>query len=223
MSVSACQLPVAQGEGEQDSGTFAVGWPGTARDTSTLSGSATAVKIDSAAGYVRLRSGGTAGTITVEREIRYQGTKPEGTWHRLTGSTLELDGNCGNQCIVSYTVTAPDRMAATGKMGAGEFEAAKISSLDLTMSAGRLAVQDCAGPVKAVTTVGEVDITMSTPADATVKTNVGAVSLNVPGTDYAVSAKTTVGDRSGTLPDRQSGAHRIDVSSSAGEIRLDSH
>ncbi|SFP96258.1 hypothetical protein [Amycolatopsis rubida] len=70
-----------------------------------------------------------------------------------------------------------------------------------------------------MTSVGEVDVTMSAPADATVKTQVGAVSLNVPGADYSVSAHTSIGDRSGTRPDRPSGAHRIDVRSQAGEIR----
>lgn len=221
-SVSACQLPLVRDDGESHD-SVSVGWPGTVKDTSTITGSAKAVKIDSSAGYVRLRSGGAPGSITVEREIRYQGAKPEGTWHRLSGSTLELNGECGSQCVVSYTVTVPDRTAVTGKMGAGEFEADKISSLDLTMSAGRVAVRDCAGPVKAVTSVGEVDITTTVPADAAIKTQVGAVSLNVPGTDYSVSAHTSVGERSGTLPDRPSGAHRIDISSQAGEIRLDSH
>lgn len=216
VSVSACQLPV------QHDGDSVSLWQNTVKDTSTLAGSATAIKIDSPAGYVRLRSGGARDSITVEREIRYQGTKPDGVWHRLSGPTLELGGSCGAQCVVSYTVTLPDRAAVTGKMGAGEFDAAKVSSLDLTMSAGKVSVQDSAGPVKAVTSVGEVDIALSAPADATIRTDVGAVSLAVPGTDYAVSAKTAVGERSGTLPDRQAGAHRIDVSSSAGEIRVDS-
>ncbi|MGV9296675.1 hypothetical protein [Amycolatopsis sp. NPDC003676] len=218
-SVSACQLPVQQDGGD---GVSVGIWHNTVKDTSTLTGSPTAIKIDSPAGYVRLRSGGARDSITVEREIRYQGAKPEGVWHRLAGPTLELDGTCGTQCVVSYTVTLPDRAAVTGKMGAGEFEAGKISSLDLTMSAGRVAVQDSAGPVKAVTSVGEVDITLTAAADATIRTDVGAVSLTVPGRDYAVSAKTSVGERSGTLPDRPTGAHRIEVTSSAGEIRLDS-
>ncbi|WP_116199309.1 hypothetical protein [Amycolatopsis circi] len=140
----------------------------------------------------------------------------------MTGSTLELDGACGNHCVVSYPVTLPDRTAVTGKRGAGEFEAGKIGSLDLTMPAGRIAVQDSAGPVKAATTVGEVDLALSAAAGATVRTDVGAGALTVPGADYAVSAKTSVGERSGTLPDRPTGAHRIEIRSCAGQIRLDS-
>ncbi|GAA4550913.1 DUF4097 family beta strand repeat-containing protein [Amycolatopsis samaneae] len=214
-SLSACQAGVA---GEIPD----VGWQHTVKDTATLAGPAEAVKIDGSAGYVRLRSGGAPGSITVEREIHYRGTKPEGVWHRLAGPALELDGRCGTACVVSYTVTLPDRVAVHGKIDAGEFDADKVGSLDLTMSAGSLRVRDCAGPVKAVTSVGEVDIAMSAAADVSVKSEVGAVSLAVPGRDYAVSTHTAVGVRNGTLPDRQTGAHRIEVSTTTGAIRLDS-
>jgi len=195
----------------------------TTTDSATLDGSATTVKVDSRAGFVRLRSGGAPGKIGVERELHYRGSKPDGTWHRLTGQTLDLNGSCGTSCIVSYTITLPGRPAVTGKMGAGEFDANQTGPIDLTMSAGRIAVADAAGPVKATTTVGEVDITMTAPADASVKTQAGSISLSVPGTDYAVTTKTTVGVRHGSLPDRSSGAHRIDLTSNVGEVRLDSH
>ncbi|WP_093575119.1 hypothetical protein [Amycolatopsis rubida] len=106
--------PTDSGRRESPDSASAAGWPGTAKDTSTIAGSPKTVKIDRSAGYVRRRA------RLDRRRARdpLPGAKPKGTWHQLAGSTLELNGTCGNQCIVSYTVTVPERTEdVTGKMG----------------------------------------------------------------------------------------------------------
>ncbi|RJQ68057.1 hypothetical protein D5S17_32655 [Pseudonocardiaceae bacterium YIM PH 21723] len=189
-------------------------------DTGMLTGEVAEVKIDGSSGDVTLHHA-TGDKITVYREVRYSGTHPGSQLrHRLEGQTLVLDGTCGVNCSISYTVNLPGRPKISGKLASGDLHAQQTGPVDMTTASGDITLNDVAGPVKLDTASGTVTAKLTTVGDVRADTASGDVTVSVPDDDYRVQTKSASGSRRVSLNDRPDAQHTITVSTGSGDIKL---
>jgi hypothetical protein len=127
-------------------------------------------------------------------------------------------------CGVAYTVDVPYGVAVTVSTGAG---AVTLTSLAGTVSAradaGLVTAVDLRSPVASFKSdAGGVIATFSVaPRSLTAATNVGPITLTVPGTaGYRISTHTFVGTSTVTVRRSGTSAHSISASSDLGSISI---
>lgn len=190
--------------------------------------SLSALVIDARAGNIAIEVGD--GPITVTEEHSYSGSRPA-TAHQVEGQTLRLtESGCrddGGRCDVGYRIRLPKAMSAQINARAG---AVMVNGL-----AGDLHVATLAGSVEgrglssaevSVTTeAGETNLAFAkAPALVRATTRLGAVELRLPGNAaYAVDVQTTVGDSSVDVDQNPASAHRIEVRSRVGSVKIARH
>jgi Putative adhesin len=187
--------------------------------------SVTALAIDGRAGGIDIIAG--AGPVTVTEEYRYSKGKPT-TTHRVEGKTLRLtETGCGDddaRCEIRYRIRVP---AAT--------------SVDVNAQAGAVKVDGLAGNIRITTEAGAIEghaltgdeVTVKTEVGATTlefteapslisaTTSVGAVDLRVPGgTGYAVDVRAPNASEKVSVEKDASSAHRIQVRAEVGAVKI---
>jgi hypothetical protein len=183
----------------------------------------TSVVIDGGSGSVDVT--GTSGSaVTVSQRAAYSSTPPA-TSHVLRGSTLTVSYTCPTElvCGVSYDVRVPADVAVSVSTSAG--------AVTLTSLAGAVSARAAAGLVTAVdlrsgvasfkSDAGGVVATFSTaPRSVTAVTDVGPITLTVPGSvAYQVDAHAVVG--TSTITVRRGGSgHSISARSDLGSISV---
>ena len=184
-----------------------------------------ALVVDARAATVIVEGGD--GPLTVDETYHFSDDKPA-TSHRVDGSTLHLtDSGCRNddvRCDVEFRVHLPAaaRTEITSQAGA----------VRLTGLTGDAAVTTRAGAVEG-RGLGSDEVSVETQAGAarlefaqapsTVRasTEVGAVEVRVPGdTSYAVDVQTTVGRSDVSVQRDLSSAHRIQIRTSVGAVKV---
>jgi hypothetical protein len=184
-----------------------------------------ALVVDARAATVIVEGGD--GPLTVDETYHFSDDKPA-TSHRVDGSTLHLtDSGCRNddvRCDVEFRVHLPAaaRTQITSQAGA----------VRLTGLTGDVAVSTRAGAVEGRGLGGD-EVSVETQAGAarlefaqapsTVRasTEVGAVEVRVPGdTSYAVDVQTTVGRSDVSVQRDPSSAHRIQIRTSVGAVKV---
>jgi Putative adhesin len=184
-----------------------------------------ALVVDARAATVIVEGGD--GPLTVDETYHFSDDKPA-TSHRVDGSTLHLtDSGCRNddvRCDVEFRVHLPAaaRTEITSQAGA----------VRLTGLSGDVAVSARAGAVEGRGLGGD-EVSVETQAGAarlefaqapsTVRasTEVGAVEVRVPGdTSYAVDVQTTVGRSDVSVQRDPSSAHRIQIRTSVGAVKV---
>jgi Putative adhesin len=184
-----------------------------------------ALVVDARAATVIVEGGD--GPLTVDETYHFSDDKPA-TSHRVDGSTLHLtDSGCRNddvRCDVEFRVHLPAaaRTEITSQAGA----------VRLTGLTGDVAVSTRAGAVEGRGLGGD-EVSVETQAGAarlefarppsTVRasTEVGAVEVRVPGdTTYAVDVQTTVGRSDISVQRDPSSAHRIQIRTSVGAVKV---
>ena len=168
------------------------------------------------------------GPVTVTEEHRYSRSKPT-TAHRVEGQTLRLtESGCGDdelRCDVEYRIRMP-----------------KAISAEITAQAGAVRVDGLAGNVHVTTEAGAVEGRALTSDEVIIKTEAGAASLEfaeaptlvqtttsmgavevrVPGTTaYAVDVQTSVGGSSVGVEQDPASAHRIEVHTDLGAVKIE--
>jgi hypothetical protein len=98
------------------------------------------------AGDVTVRAGSAPG-VRIKRVVRYRGAQPE-TTYRITGTELVLDTDCGNDCSVSFEVTAPEGVAVRGETGSGDVELSGVGVVEVKLGSGAADVTGANGPVR---------------------------------------------------------------------------
>jgi len=186
----------------------------------------TALVIDARAAGVDIVTGD--GPVTVTEEHRYSAGRPA-TAHRVEGTTARLtESGCGDddaRCEVRYRIRMPAAL-----------------SVDVTAQAGAVKMDGVAGAVRVTTEAGSVEgralagdrVTVRTEAGATslefteapalisATTSMGAVELRVPATTaYAVDVRTSVGRNTVGVDEDPASAHRIEVRTDVGAVRIE--
>ena len=181
--------------------------------------------IDARAGSIAIEVGD--GPITVTEQHRYSRSKPA-TAHQVDGQTLRLtESGCrtaAGHCEVSYRIRMPKAMS-------GQINA-KAGTVEVDGLAGDLHVATLAGSVEGHS-LSSADVTVQTEAGETTlrfadaprlvraSTSLGAVELRLPGsTAYAVDIQTTLGDSSVDVDQNPASAHRIEVRSKVGSVKI---
>jgi hypothetical protein len=190
----------------------------------TVSSRVTAVIINGGSGSIDV-TGSSRSTVSVSQQVTYSGKPPAAT-RALRGTTLTLSYKCPTElvCGVSYTVQVPAGVAVSVGAGAG--------AVTLTSLAGTVTARADAGLITAVdlrsadasfkSNAGGVMATFSVaPRTLTAATNVGPITLTVPGSvGYRLSTHTVVGSSTITVRRSASSAHSISASSDLGSISV---
>jgi hypothetical protein len=169
----------------------------------------------------------TDGPVTVTEKYRYSRGKPT-TAHRVDGTTLRLtESGCGDddaRCEVRYRIGMPAAMSVDIQAQAGAVKVDGLAgNIRVTTEAG--AVEGLALTSDAVTVKTEVGATSleftEPPSSISTTTSLGAVELRVPGTTaYAVDVRTTGAEKVDVDQDAAS-AHRIQVRTEAGAVQIE--
>jgi hypothetical protein len=190
----------------------------------TVAARVTAVVINGGSGSIDV-TGSSRSTVSVSQQASYSG-KPPVAAHVLRGTTLTLSYTCPTElaCGVSYTVQVPAGVAVTVATGAG--------AVTLTSLAGTVAARASAGLITAVdmrsavasfkSNAGGVVATFTAvPRSLTATTNVGPITLTVPGSaEYRLSTHTLVGTSTVTVRRSSGSANSISASSDLGSISV---
>jgi hypothetical protein len=190
----------------------------------TVAGPVTAVVIHGGSGSVDV-TGTAKSVVSVSQHASYS-SKPPAAVHVLRGTTLTLSYTCPAElvCGVSYDVGVPRGAAVTVSTSAG--------AITLTSLAGTLNARADAGLITAVdlrsavatfnSNAGGVLATFSAaPRSLTALTNVGPITLTVPGSaGYLVSTHTLVGTATVTVHRGSGTAHSITARSDLGSISV---
>jgi hypothetical protein len=189
-------------------------------------------------------TGGSSDATSVTEHISFHGTAPA-TTHRTAAGTLSLDSTCpvAETCTVRYSITTPRSTTVRVTDGAGAVTLGSLRGpVTVHVDAGRISLSSLAGPVDVTTSAGSIrgqhlssasaslhvsaggiDVTFAAPATAiTATTDVGAITLRVPGTvQYDVTASATVGNVHVAVSRGSSAAHRITASTRTGSITIE--
>ncbi|MGA6163113.1 DUF4097 family beta strand repeat-containing protein [Amycolatopsis magusensis] len=177
----------------------------------------TKVRFDVPAGEVKIRVEKGA-PVSLRREVHYRGDRP-GRSHRVDGDTLVLD-KCGDDCSVDYDVVIPAALPVTGSLAAGDVTITGAGATDVRAAAGRVVLDQLAGPARVEASAGNVDIGLATAADTRVKASAGNVTVTVPQGAYRVRTEAKAGETHISVPTTADAPHALEVDASAGDVTV---
>ena len=190
----------------------------------TVSSRVTAVVIDGGSGSINV-TGTAQPDVTVSQRASYTSTAPAAA-HVLRGTVLTLSYTCATQisCAVSYDVKLPRDVAVTVSATAGSITVNSLAGpLTARASAGLITADDlrCAVASFDANAGGVVATFSAAPRSLNASTNVGPITLTVPGSvTYQVATHTVVGTATVTVH-RGGTAHVISARSDLGSISVD--
>ncbi|GCD47116.1 lipoprotein [Streptomyces paromomycinus] len=213
----------------------------TYEDDAKLSANIKSVRLDSGSGGLTLRGKKSLDTVSVHRELRYRGERPEKASHHVENGVLVL-GGCGSNCSVHYTVVVPAGLPVTGETGSGAVNLSEVGAVRMTTSSGAVNLNGVSGAVdvrtsngrihgrglrgngvQARTSNGAVDLVTEIPQSVLAETSNGAISLTVPGgrhNRYRIAAETDNGHKSLNVPNDPAGTYRLDLTTANGAITV---
>jgi len=190
----------------------------------TVSARVTAVVINGGSGSIDV-TGSSRSTVAVSQQVTYSG-KPPTVAHALRGTTLTLSYSCPSEllCGVSYAVQVPASVALTVATGTGPVTLTSLAgTVSARADAGLVTADDMRSAVASFkSNAGGVVATFAVaPRSLTATTNVGPITLTVPGSvGYRLSTHTIVGTSNVTVPRSNGSAHSISASSDLGSISV---
>jgi hypothetical protein len=190
----------------------------------TVSARVTAVVIDGGSGSVDV-TGSARSTVSVSQQATYTSTAPSAT-HVLRGTTLTVSYTCPAEfvCGVSYDVQVPRGTAVSVSTESGAVTLTSLSgTLRASAGAGLITAVDLRSPVSVFTSNagGVIAAFSAAPQSLTATTNVGPITLTVPGSvAYRLSTHTYVGTSTITVHRGSDPAHSISASSDLGSISI---
>jgi len=168
---------------------------------------------------------GTSGSaVTVSQQATYSSTAPAAS-HVLRGTTLSVSYTCPSElvCGVSYDVKVPRDVAVSVSASAGSVTLTSLAGpVSARASAGLITAVDlrCAVASFSANAGGVIATFAAAPRSVTATTNVGPITLTVPGSvAYQVAAHTVVGTSTVTMRRGGSG-HSISARSDLGSISV---
>jgi hypothetical protein len=228
-AVIGCAVLAVLGVGPALAGCDALGRIGTAAHypaatSFTIDSRVTTVVIDAGSGSADVTAASRS-TVAVSQQVSYS-TKPPVARHTLSGTTLTLSFTCAVEltCGISYTVQVPQGVAVRVSADTG--------AITLTSLSGSVSAQTGAGLITAVdlrsadvslkSKAGGIIATCSVPPRSlNASTNVGSITLTVPGAAaYRISTHTFVGTSTITVRRSASSPYAITTSSDVGSVSI---
>jgi hypothetical protein len=191
----------------------------------TVTAHVTTLVIKSGSGSIDV-TGSNRGTISVSEQASYGKTAPTAT-HAVSGSTLTLGYTCPSEfvCSVSYTVQVPAGVAVQVSSASGAITLMSLAGpVSAQTSAGLITATGLTSPTASMKSdAGGIEATFSAaPASVHATTNVGPISISVPGSaSYAINTHTYVGSSTITVPKSTASPHAISASSDLGSITIE--
>jgi hypothetical protein len=190
----------------------------------TISAHITSVVIEGGASSITV-TGSDRRTIAVSQQPSYSKTPPA-TSRRVAGTTLTLSYGCTAQliCGVAYDVQVPEGVAVQATTRAGAITLTSLSG-DVTAQtdAGLITANDLgSATVRLKSNAGGIIAGFSTaPSSVKASTNIGSISLTLPGAQsYQIHTHTYVGSSSVTVHKNAASPHVISASSDLGSITI---
>ena len=180
--------------------------------------------IDGGTGSIDV-TGSSRSTVSVSQQVTYS-SKPPSATHALHGTTLTVSYTCPTElvCAVSYEVQVPGGVAVSVSASTGAVTLTSLAGpVTARADAGLITAVDLRSPVTSFkSNAGGVIATFSVaPRSLTATTNVGPITLTVPGSvPYKVAAHTVVGTSTVTVRRSASSGHSISASSDVGSISV---
>ncbi|WP_344265101.1 DUF4097 family beta strand repeat-containing protein [Streptomyces sodiiphilus] len=209
----------------------------TVEDSAVLTEEITSVRVDNGAGAVTVRGSEGATDVSVHRKVEYRGDEPGSTFEVQEG-VLVL-GGCPRNCWVNYTVDLPAGIPVSGQVSSGTVTLSLVGDVDVSTRSGRIELDSVAGTVKVKTSSGriegrglsgtsveaessngDIELVAAAPQDVLAKTSNGSITLSVPEGSYRVEAGTRNGSEDIAVTDDPAGEHRLDLSTSNGDITV---
>jgi len=190
----------------------------------TVTGRVTTLVIKGGSGSIDV-TGGNRGTVGVSEHASYGKTAPTVT-HVISGTTLTLSYSCPSEfvCGVSYDVQVPRGVAVQVSTAAGPITLTSLAGpVSARTSAGLITGISLSSPTATLkSNAGGINATFSAaPSSVHATTNVGPISLAVPGSAaYQVSTHAYVGSSTVTVPKSASSPHVISANSDLGSITI---
>jgi hypothetical protein len=197
------------------------------------------LRVDS--GDVEIRAG-EEGQVAIERRFKWTSDKPIFT-ENWDGTQLNITSKCpGEQlnCSLGHTISVPANTVILVQTDAGNVSVTGLlKDIHLTTVAGNVHVGDAQGRLEIKTTDGEMDATnlksayvntettsgditlqfASAPLEVMAKVGAGNITIGVPrNKTYAVSAKTTDGQRDVSVQQDSTSPHAIKIQAGAGDV-----
>ncbi len=218
---------------------------GTVRhNTSSYSvGHVQTLVVDVQVGDVQV-TGISSATISVTEHVTTDTTAPV-TTRRIAAGTLTLTSTCRPRpvCSVSYDISVPRATTVRVTDNVGTIRLDSLSGPVTALSdAGKIELGSLSGPVEATThagwihgqdmspaqatlhvSAGEIDVAFSAPpATVAATTDVGAITLRVPGSvPYRVDATATVGSIQVTVTRSPTATRQITASTDIGSVTIE--
>ncbi|MER7335569.1 MULTISPECIES: DUF4097 family beta strand repeat-containing protein [unclassified Micromonospora] len=171
-----------------------------------------AIRVLPGAGDVTVRGTGTDGEVRIKRVVRYHGDQPA-TTYEIDGAELVLDTDCGDDCSVSYDVTAPEGVSVTGETGSGDVQLSKVGPVGIRVGSGNVRVTGADGPVRAETSSGDVKVIGAAGA---VAVTTGSGNIDVDDARAVVTLQTGSGNITGRRLDAG-----VDAETGSGNITVE--
>jgi len=190
----------------------------------TISAHVTTVVIEGGASSISV-TGADRGTILVSQHPSYS-EAPPATSRRVAGTTLTLSYSCNAElvCSVEYDVQVPRDVAVRASTRAGAITLTSLGGdVSAQTDAGLITANDLSSATVALkSNAGGVIAAFSTaPGSVSASTNIGAISITVPGKlSYQIHTHTYVGSSSVTVPKNPASPHVITASSDLGSITI---
>jgi hypothetical protein len=192
--------------------------------TFTITGHVTTVVIEGGSSSITV-TGSDRSTILVSQQASYSKTAPA-TSRRVAGDTLTMSYSCPGQlvCGVEYDVQVPRGVAVRASTRAGSITLTALAG-DVTAQtdAGLITADDLSSATAALRSNagGIIAAFSAAPGSVSASTNIGAISVTVPGTvAYQVHTHTYVGSSSVKVRKSPSSPHMITASSDLGSITI---
>jgi hypothetical protein len=195
-----------------------------AAQTFTITGHVTTVVIEGGASSITV-TGSDRSTIVVAQHPSYSKTTPA-TSRRVTGTTLTLSYSCSAQlvCSVEYDVQVPRGVAVRASTRAGAITLTSLAGdVNAQTDAGLIDADDLSSATVALKSdAGGIIASFSAaPGSVSASTNIGAISVTVPGTvSYQIHTHTYVGSSRVTVRKNPGSPHVITASSDLGSITI---
>jgi hypothetical protein len=192
--------------------------------TFTVTARVTTLVVHGGTGSITVTGTGRS-TILVSQRASYSKTAPAAT-HVVSGTTLTLGYTCPAQlvCGMAYDVQVPRGVEVRADATAG--------AITLISLAGSVTAQTSAGLISATrlssrtaelkSKAGGIDAAFTAaPGSVHASTNVGPITINVPGSaSYQIQTHTYVGTSTVTVPKDAASPHAITASSDLGSITI---
>jgi hypothetical protein len=192
--------------------------------TFTVTARVTALVVKGGTGSITITGSGRS-TIRVSQRASYSKTPPAAT-HVVSGATLTLGYTCPAQlvCGMSYDVQVPRGVAVRAVTSAGAITITSLAGpVYAQTSAGLISATDLSSPTAELkSNAGGVNAAFTAvPGSVYASTNVGPITISVPGSaSYKIATHTYVGTSTVTVPKNAASPHVITASSDLGSITI---